>query len=376
MKSSTRLLVSLPLLALLAACGSISNAPTPSPLPVVNNEAGLTQLWRASAGGKTTFRFLPALAGDKVVVAGEPDRLTALSLASGATQWQVKLDKPLAGGVGAAEGLIAVGTLKGEVYTYSYDGKAQWHAQVSSEIISPPAIADGIVLVRTVDGKISGLSAADGALKWQFQRQLPALILRNYAPLTLRGGIAVAGLAGGRLVALGAQDGRVLWDTPVAQPKGATELERIADVVSAPEINGNMVCAAAYQGRVSCFNVLNGTPVWSREVSSYAGVAGNNRVLAVSDADGNVLAYDRSTGRSLWKQDKLVARQVGSPAILGDYVAVADYQGYVHLLKPEDGSLVGQLPTTGDRIAAEPVVFDNKLIVQSQNGDVFALGVK
>ncbi|AOY02181.1 outer membrane protein assembly factor BamB [Jeongeupia sp. USM3] len=376
MKCSSRLLASAGLVSLLAACGSVSNAPTPSPLPVVDNQAGLTTVWRASAGGKTDFRFLPALAGDRLVVAGQPDRLSALNLQNGASQWQVKLDKPVAGGVGAGEGLIAVGTLKGEVATYSYDGKPMWHAQVSSEIVSPPAIADGIVLVRTVDGKISGLSAVDGALKWQFQRQLPALILRNYAPMTLRGGIALAGLAGGRLVALGAQDGRVLWDSPVAMPKGATELERIADVVSAPEVNGNMVCAAAYQGRVSCFNVLNGTPVWSREVSSYAGVAGNNRMIAVTDADGNVLGYDRNSGRSLWKQDKLAARLVGSPAMLGNYVAVADYQGYVHLLKPDDGSLVGQLATGGDRIAAEPVVFDNKLIVQSQNGDVFALAVK
>ncbi|WP_189460263.1 outer membrane protein assembly factor BamB [Jeongeupia chitinilytica] len=374
MKST--LLVTVPLALLLAACGSISNAPTPSPLPVVENQAGLSQVWRASVGGKTEFRFQPALAGDRVVVAGSPDRLTALSLDSGASQWQVKLEKPVAGGVGAAEGLIAVGTLKGEIFTYSYDGKALWHAQLSSEIVSPPAVADGVVLVRTVDGKISGLSAVDGALKWQFQRQMPALILRNYAPMTLRGGIALAGLAGGRLVALGAQDGRVLWDSPVAMPKGATELERIADVVSAPDVNGNMVCAAAYQGRVSCFNVLNGSPVWSREVSSYAGVAGNGRLLAVTDSEGNVLGYDRNSGRSLWKQDKLLARSVGSPAMLGGYVAVADYEGYVHVLKPEDGSLVGQLPTDGARIATEPVVFNNKLIVQSQSGDVFALTVK
>ncbi|MBM3114840.1 outer membrane protein assembly factor BamB [Jeongeupia naejangsanensis] len=372
----SKLLVAAPLALLLAACGSISNAPTPSPLPVVENKAGLSQVWHASVGGDTSFRFQPAQAGDRLIVAGAPDRLTALSLANGASQWQVKLDKPLAGGVGAGEGLIAVGTLKGEVVTYSYDGKAMWHAQLSSEIVSPPAITDGIVLVRTVDGKISGLSAVDGALKWQFQRQMPALILRNYAPMTLRGGIALAGLAGGRMVALGAQDGRVLWDSPVAMPKGATELERIADVVSAPEVNGNMVCAAAYQGRVSCFNVLNGSPVWSREVSSYAGVAGNGRVLAVTDSDGNVLGYDRNSGRSLWKQDKLVARSVGSPEMLGDYVAVADYEGYVHLLKSDDGSLVGQLATDGSRIAAEPVVFDNKLIVQSQSGDVFALTVK
>lgn len=327
--------------------------------------------------GGTQYRFLPARLGDdKLVVAGAKNTLALLRLSTGARDWQVQLDSDIAGGVGAGDGLIAVGTLKGELLTFATDGKPRWKIQLSSEIIAPPAIAQNTVMVRTGDGRITGLSSSDGTKVWQFQRQLPALTLRNFAPLTVVEGTALAGLAGGRLVALGVADGRVLWDSPVSLPRGATELERVSDVVAAPAVNGNVTCAAAYQGRVSCFNVLNGSLIWSREASSFSGVAMDEARVYLVAADGAIQAFERTSGRSLWRQDKLAARGVGTPAVINGQVAVADYQGYVHLLNPEDGSFVSQLATDGSRIAAAPQVLDGKLLVQTQSGNVYALKVK
>ncbi|HSC79175.1 MAG TPA: PQQ-binding-like beta-propeller repeat protein, partial [Chitinolyticbacter sp.] len=223
----------------LAACGATSNLPEPSPRPAVADQVGAHVAWRADAGSKTDFRFLPAQAGDRLVVAGAPDRLSALDLASGAQRWQVELDGAVAGGVGASDGTVAVGTLKGKVHAFDYDGKPLWQAQAPTEVIAPPLVAGGIVAVRTADGRITGYSAADGTRKWQFQRQMPSLILRNFAPMVAERGVLFAGLAGGRMVALRLSDGTTLWDAPVAQPRGATELERVADVVSPPVVSGN-----------------------------------------------------------------------------------------------------------------------------------------
>ncbi|WP_283149683.1 outer membrane protein assembly factor BamB [Silvimonas soli] len=362
---------------LLAACAAPSNAPTPSPLPVVKNSVGVATQWRATAGDKAEFlRFLPANLGDLLIVAGAPNRLTALKLATGGTQWQVKLESPVAGGVGAGNGVIAVGTLKGKVYAFSADGKPLWQAQASSEIVAPPAVGDDVVLVRTGDGKISALAISDGAVKWQYTRQIPTLTLRNFAPITISDGIAYTGLPAGHIVALSMADGRTMWDSVVSQPKGATEVERVADVVSPPLVNGGSVCAVSYQGRVSCFDRRTGAVVWSREASSFSGIAADGNKLFLTDDQGHVRAYERETGRSVWDQDKLAARIVGAPAILGGNVAVADYQGYIHLLNEDDGSFVAQLATDGSRIAAAPQTFSDHLIVQSQNGGVFSVGIK
>ena len=367
----------LALVVALAGCGAVSNAPTPSPLPVIQAKVATHVLWRASVGGATDYRFLPArLNDDTLAVAGARNSLALIKLADGSKVWEITLDHPISGGVGAGSGLIAVGTLKGELLTFGADGKPRWHVSLPSEIIAPPTIAEDTVMVRTGDGRITGLAVDDGKRVWQFQRQLPALTLRNFAPLSVTEGTAVAGLAGGRLAALGVIDGRVLWDSPVSLPHGATELERISDIVAAPAIEGQTVCAATYQGRVGCFNVLNGSLLWSREASSFSGVALDNERVYMVAADGGVQAYDRSGGRSLWRQDKLVARAVSSPVVVDGYVAVGDYQGYVHVLQPDDGMLVGQIATDGSRIAAAPQVMDDKLIVQTQAGSIYALKVK
>ncbi|WP_169307273.1 outer membrane protein assembly factor BamB [Chitiniphilus eburneus] len=362
--------------AALAACGATSNQPEPSPLPTVADQIGAQVAWRDGVGGKTDFRFLPAQAGDRLIVAGAPAQLQAIDMNGGGARWKVDLPHPVAGGVGAGEGTIVVGTLKGDLLAYGYDGQSLWQTRASTEIISPPLVADGIVAVRTADGRITGFSAADGSRKWQYQRQMPALMLRNFAPMVTDHGLLFAGMAGGRLLALRLSDGTVVWDSPIAQPRGATELERVSDVVAPPVVTGNLVCAVAYQGRVGCLNQNNGTPVWSREASSYAGVAVDDDQLYLVDDLGNVSALDRSSGRSMWRQDKLVARRTSAPVRIGDVVAVGDLAGYVHFLSREDGRFVGQVSTDGSRIAAVPQVIGNRVIVQTQAGNVFALSIK
>ncbi|AZN36026.1 outer membrane protein assembly factor BamB [Iodobacter ciconiae] len=374
MQDFYRLAIAVSLLGL-SACSTVSNAPEPAPLPVISQSLPVASQWRAPVGDETLFRFVPAVDGDLVVVAGTPDKLQALDVASGKNRWQIRTEQPIAGGVGLGEGVIAVGSVKGVVLAYDRAGKFLWRAQASSEVMAPPAVGKGIVVVKTGDGRVSAYSAADGKQLWQYQKQLPALILRNYAAVTISGNVVYAGLSGGRLVALSLQDGRVLWDSPVAIPRGATELERVTDVVAPPVVDGRLVCAVAYQGRVACFDAASGSAAWTRELSSWSGLAMDYRYVYVVDAAGNVNAFERESGRSVWRQDKLAARSVTAPAVLGKYLVVADFAGYTHFLNTEDGSFVAQLATDGARIAVSPLVVGEHLLVQTLSGNVFSIGL-
>ncbi|NHQ87670.1 outer membrane protein assembly factor BamB [Iodobacter sp. HSC-16F04] len=374
MQDLYRLVVAVSLLGL-SACSTVSNAPEPSPLPVISQSLSVSSQWRASAGDKTLFRFVPAVDGDLIVVAGSPDKLQALDAASGKSRWQIKTEQEIAGGVGLGGDVIAVGSVKGVVLAYDRGGKFLWRTQASSEIMAPPAVAKGIVVVKTGDGRVSAYAAADGKQLWQYQKQLPALILRNYAAATISGNVVYAGLSGGRLVALSLQDGRVLWDSPVAIPRGATELERVTDVVAPPVVDGRLVCAVAYQGRVACFDAVSGSAAWTRELSSWSGLAMDYRYVYAVDAAGNVNAFERESGRSVWRQDKLAARSVTAPAVLGKYLVVADFAGYTHFLNTEDGSFAAQQATDGARIAVSPLVVGEHLLVQTLSGNVFSIGL-
>lgn len=361
---------------LLAACAGTDNSPQPTPLSDIKASAELNSAWRTSYSDGKLYRFAPDATGDAVYMAGV-NGIAGFAMPDGAKRFEVRSAQPLAGGVGAASGLVVAGTLKGEVYGWeAATGQLRWQTKVSSEMVSPPVIAEGVVVVRTVDGRVTGLEAKDGKQRWQFVRSQPSLVLRNYAPAAIADGAVYIGLASGRLASLSLADGRVLWESQVAQPKGATELERISDVTSAPVVDKGMVCAVAFQGKVACFAVSNGSMLWSRDISSYVGLAMDADKVYVSDEVGNVQAFERSGGRSLWKQAALYGRRISGPAVIDGKVAVGDFEGYVHLLSQADGSFVARVSTDKSRVLVAPRVISGKLIVQTESGGLHALAVK
>lgn len=360
----------------LAACAGTDNSPVPTELkPVSGNGVVFSEVWHTDYADGGLYRFAPDVTGKTLYMAAEKG-LAAFDPQTGHTQLEIRSDKTLAGGVGAADGVVTAGTLKGDVLAWDASGKLKWQVKVSSEVVSPPSVAEGLVVVRTVDGRITGLDVADGKQRWQFQRNQPSLILRNYAGTVVADGVVYAGLAAGRLVALSLADGRVLWESLVAPPKGATELERISDVTSTPVVFQDQVCAVAYQGRVACFAVSNGSTLWARDVSSYAGLAIDVNHVYVTDDVGNVQAFERTGGRSLWKTADLYGRRVSGPASLGDYIAVGDFEGYVHLLSASDGRLVARQRAGKSPVVVAPRLVAGQLLVQTQGGELYAYAVK
>ncbi|WP_348944853.1 outer membrane protein assembly factor BamB [Chitinibacter sp. FCG-7] len=361
----------------LSACSSTSNIPDPSPLPVVQTTVKAKTLWSAAIGNDTTYRFQPAFSAQYVAVIGGGSELALLNRSNGAVKWKQVLTQNIAGGVGIGADIVAVGSLKGDVVALEQSsGKILWSVKTSSEIIASPVIDSGLVIVRSADGKVSAFSASSGELKWIYQRQQPSLQLRNYASPVVSGGVVYVGQAAGRLSALALNDGRILWEAPIALPRGASELERVTDIVASPVVYADMVCAVAFQGRIACISTQNGSLVWTREASSWAGLAIDEQRVYVTDAKGHIQAFERNTGRSVWKQEALAYRFVSAPAVLGNQVVVGDLDGYLHYLDPESGSLVGQQATDGSRIYLAPKSVGSEAMVQTRKGSLYLLGAQ
>ena len=162
----------------------------------------------------------------------------------------------------------------------------------------------------------------------------------------------------------------------MATPRGATELERVADITSLPAIDGPQVCAVAFQGRVACFEVIRGTLAWSRDFSSLYGITADNRYLYITTDDGAIQALDKTTGASAWQQDKLAMRYPGGPAVIGDYLGVVDIEGYLHVLDRNDGSLVGRVATDGAAAQSQPVPNGTGIVWQSAAGNLISASAK
>lgn len=344
-------------------------------LAPITPSAQLIPLWRASVPGAGNYSLVPARVGDTVYTAGRDGTLARFD--AGRQVWKVKAGAMISGGVGASDRMVAVGSPKGEVHAYGIDGARLWQARVSSEILAPPAVGESVVLVRTADSRIHALDLADGARKWVYQGAAPSLSLRSAAAPVLVDKAALAGFSGGKLLALSLANGGPLWEVTVALPRGATELERIADVSSEPVFGPKQVCAAAFQGRLGCFDPASGNPLWTRDISSIAGMATDGSIIYVTDDKGAVHALDINTGASIWKQDKLQLRGVTRPLLIGTYVAVADSKGLVHLLRRTDGEFAARQAADSSGVRADLVrLSDASFLIQCVSGDLFAFGVR
>lgn len=374
-----RSLIVIPLLALVAGCASLDainpfakKGPKMAELKPFTATAQTRVVWQESVGKGGDYAFTPAVSGSSVYAAGNNGVLARIE--DGKTVWKVEAGQALSAGVGTDGRLVAVGSPEGDLLVFgAADGKLAWKAKATSEILAPPAVGEGLVIVRSGDNRLIAYDAADGKRRWIFQRPAPALSLRATAAPVIDGKYVFAGFPGGKLIAVNLSNGAPVWEGTVALPKGTTELERIADISSAPVIAGRTICAVAYQGRVACFDLGNGNLVWARDVSSSVGLAMDSRHLFVSDDKGAVHALDLASGASLWKQDGLSLRRLSAPVVRRNLVAVADVQGVVHFLNREDGAFAARLTTDGGAVVAPPQPVGRNLLVQTSKGGLYAI---
>lgn len=355
--------------ALAAGCSWFGSEKKPAPLTEFRAQVTPKVVWTASVGKAGPYVFSPEAEAGKVYAAAADGTVSVVEEDSGKVLTRLDAKQKISSGIVSDGDRVLIGTLKGEVIALDAAGKPAWSVKLGGELLSPAAIAGKFAIVRTADGRLFSLALSDGKRKWVYQRQTPALLLRSDAGLLVTSSNVVAGYPGGKLIALDLDDGKLVWEVTVAQPRGATELERVADIAGVPVIDGARICAVAFQGKAACFDIQGGNMVWSREVSSATGLAVDAKNVYISDDQDNVLALDKGSGASVWKQDKFTRRKLTAPVVVGGTVVVGDGLGYLHVLSPEDGSIIGRVAIDSSRVQAI-VGSRSGLLVQTAGGSL------
>jgi len=353
--------------------GSSDNSIPPAELKTIAQPVGVQQLWETQIGSgaeKQFIRLTPALTDGRIYAASHDGTVVALDALSGQRLWETSTDLPISGGVGVSDnGLVLVGASEGDIVALRQEnGQEAWRARVSSEVLAPPRAANNIVVIRTIDGKFTGLDARSGEQRWVFTHTMPALSLRGSAPPLITRDLVIAGLDNGKLLVLALAKGLPLTEKTVAVPRGRTEIERLIDIDSEPKAFADTLYLAAYRGNVAAIDMRSGNLLWNRDVSSYAGLDVDAQRVYVSDDADAVLALDRVTGGTFWKQAELSGRRLSAPAVTTDYVVVGDFEGYLHWLRKEDGRIAGRIRATSKAIVAPPVAVGDRVFVQGQGG--------
>lgn len=374
-------------LTILTACSTVSDwfkddvyEVPPAELTEFTQEFEPTVAWTASTGGSDNdySNLAPWLQDDAIVAVDSDGKVTSYNAETGKRQWRESLKVSVATGVGGGDGIILVGTKKGEVFALNeLDGALLWKVKLTSEVLAPPKAAEGVVVVSTSDGRMTGLSSTDGRILWNFQRAVPLLSLRGASAPVLVDDKVIAGYASGKLVALSIIDGKVIWEKSVAIPRGRTELDRLVDIDADPVVIDNTVYVVSYNGRMAALSLDDGAILWSHEMSSRSGLdVDPGDAVYISDDEGNVWALQDGSGDSLWKQTRLLRRQLTAPAIVGDNIIVGDLEGYVHWISRQDGRFTARYKVAGAAIRSKPVVSNNLAYVMAADGKLTAFRIK
>lgn len=348
----------------------------PAALTDITPTVEVSKIWSASAGkgeGRIGARQGPVVADGRVYAAAVKGGVRALDLQTGKTVWHYETKVRLSGGPGVGDGLVVAGGLEGDVIALdAATGEQKWTAKIPSEIVAAPTIGQGSVYVHSADGRITSFDAATGERRWFWTHDVPPLTLRGNDGVVLGPGFVFVGNDDGSVSALSAADGRTLWNVPVGQPEGRTELDRMADVDGTPLLDGSTLFATSFKKQTLAIDAPSGRPMWSAAQGGVGRLGLASDRLVVADPTGSVYAIDKSSGASLWQQPALARRSLTGAVVQGDYAVVGDYDGYLHWLKLDNGEFAGRARVSGKALRGTPVVSDGVLVAQDVNGEVAA----
>jgi len=384
----TRTLVALAVLVGLSGCETIGEwfddedyDPTaPVELTDINETVVLDKRWSRSVGngqGDGLYRLNPLLADGVIYAVSEEGELAAFDADSGKLHWESELEIPISGGVGKYRDSLLLGGADGLVMRLSAeDGSEIWRQPVTGEVLAAPQSNGQVVVAQAYDGKLMAFDYETGDKLWTFSNDVPVLTLRGTSTPIIYNDFVIAGFADGKVIAVSLDSGSVVWEARVAIAQGRSEIERIVDIDGTMAVQGAELYVASYQGRIVALEMRAGRKLWQRNVSAVSGVSVGFGNVYVADEDGTVSAFLRNGQSIRWQNIELGYRELSRPTPIGSYVAVVDFEGYLHLLSQVDGVIVGRDRPDSDGARADMIAKGNILYVYGNSGELIAYDIE
>lgn len=360
----------------------------------------IEEVWDASVGSGVTkyfSRLRPVERDGVLFVADRKGYLAALNVETGKRIWRrdfaIHTKQGWLSGIGnlfsrgqtarlsslAVHGdKVYLGSENGDFYAINpEDGSIIWETRIAGEILAPATVAERVVVVNTGSGVLFAFDERTGEQLWKTDSDVPPLTLRGISAPHAEAGGVIVGTPTGYIQVNVLENGLTAWETSIAQPSGATELERIVDIDSSPLVYRGVIYAISFSGTLASVELRSGRIIWKREYGSFRNISLRDNTLFVVDIDSNILALDRRNGVERWSQGSMQGRRLTSAVPFGEHVVVGDNYGFLHWINTESGEIESRYDLGGDSdkgaIYSDPIVVNDALIAVTRNGDVAAL---
>jgi len=359
---------------LLAGCTVFSSMfgaekPKPKELEPIVAPITVRPAWNQSIGA-VQFPLTVAVNGNVLTLAASDGNVLAVEADSGRAVWRANVGAKISAGVGSDGTLAAVVTRDGELVVLE-GGRVKWKKVVGVRVATAPLVAGGRVFVLGVDRTIHAFDASDGIKLWQVQRPGDALTLSQTGVIVAFKNTLVVG-QGPRMAGFDPISSSLRWEAPLGSPRGANEVERLADLIGPVVRSGDLICARSFQAAVGCVDAQLGNVAWTKSVGGTDAVSGDAELLFGADASDRINAWRTPTGDVAWTSESLMFRGLGAPAAVGQSVVFGDSSGTLHWFSRAKGESQARVPTDGSAITTPPVSVGGLLVVVTRDGGVFA----
>ena len=362
--------------ALATGCSSLSSLnpfapdrPKPKDLEPIVAPIVVREAWRQNFG-KVEFPLTMAVNGATITLATSDGTVLAFEAATGRTLWRTNLGSAISAGVGSDGNVSAVVTRDNNLIALE-GPKTRWTKPLGVRVATAPLVAGGRIFVLGIDRSVHAFDAADGLKLWQAARPGDPLTLQQTGVITAFKDTLVVG-QGPRMAGLDPNTSTLRWEVPLGSPRGANEVERLADLVGPVVRFGDLVCARSFQAAVGCIDAQLGNVAWTKAVGGTDAIAGDAEMMFGADASDRMTAWKTSTGDIVWTNESLMFRRLGAPGTIAQSVVFGDYDGTLHWFSRAKGESQARVPTDGSPITSPPVTVDGVLVVVTRGGGVFA----
>lgn len=350
----------------------------PTEIKPYDKKASMELIWENKVGDNEVNNFNLVFSEEFVIAATSDGSVRKMKINSGETVWKKEFSQKIMIGVGGnIENILFIAE---DGYLWCLDGKGEaiWKIFVDGEALTTPVINNDKAYVRLANYGILQVDLKQGDIDWRYIHSSPSLAFNGTSSLEFSDGIIYGGFGAGKLVAIYQKSGAFMWEATISQIKGVTDIERLNDVLSQPLINNREIYAASTSGDLTAIDRRNVNTIWTRKISSFKNLAFDGFDIYLTHKSDSLYSLDSKNGKTNWRNADLQYRRVTNPIITGDYVAVGDFDGYIHLLNIESGAIEGRAQITSNVPIGKNIhsMGNDKIIGMDMDGNVFYMQVR
>ena len=184
------------------------------------------------------------------------------------------------------------------------------------------------------------------------------------------------------MLLIDATDGEIIWTESLAAFNPRTPLQGIGDIRANPVFDGGLVFAISQSGRIAALNARSGFMLWDQPISGVEMPWVAGETVFVMSLEGRLYAIRREDGMVRWIAELPGALPVGAmasenltryvgPLVANGQVMVISKSGSLYLLDAETGIQTASL-NVGSDVVTPPQIAGGRLFVLSNNGQLSA----